>query len=103
LDALSTGLRAKFPTLEIAGQRPSLFRHCTPPEKVGIIDDIRASGAGIVLVGLGCPRQEVFVHEFADELEMPMLAVGAAFDFHAGLLAQAPRWMQDRGLEWLYR
>ena len=103
LDALSANLRRKFPKLAIAGRRPSLFRHCTAEEKAAIVEEIRASGAGIVLVGLGCPRQEVFVHEFADDLRMPLLAVGAAFDFHAGLLSQAPRWMQDRGLEWLYR
>jgi N-acetylglucosaminyldiphosphoundecaprenol N-acetyl-beta-D-mannosaminyltransferase len=56
-----------------------------------------------LFVGLGCPRQEVFAYEFRDALEMPVLAVGAAFPFLAGLTPQAPRWMQDRGLEWLFR
>ena len=64
---------------------------------------IQASGAAITFVGLGCPRQEVWAYEFRDALSMPILAVGAAFNFHAGLLSQAPRWMQVAGLEWFYR
>lgn len=103
LEALSENLVRDIPGLRICGMRPSLFRHSTPAEKQEIVREIRDSGAAIVLVGLGCPRQEVFVHEYADLVERPMLAVGAAFDFHAGLLKQAPRWMQDRGLEWLFR
>ncbi len=61
------------------------------------------SGAAITLVGLGCPRQEAFAFEFREALSMPILAVGAAFPFIAGRVAQAPVWMQDRGLEWLFR
>jgi len=57
----------------------------------------------MVFVGLGCPRQEVFVYEFRDLLGMPVLAVGAAFPFIAGRVPQAPHWMQDAGLEWLFR
>ncbi len=103
LRELATNLQAAHPGLRIAGMRPSLFRPATAEEQQAIAAEIDASGARICLVGLGCPRQEVFVHEHRDLLTMPMLAVGAAFDFHAGLLAQAPAWMQDRGLEWLYR
>ena len=66
-------------------------------------EKIRSSGAAITFVGLGCPRQEVFVYEFSDLLEMPVLAVGAAFPFIAGLTPQAPKRMQDAGLEWLFR
>jgi UDP-N-acetyl-D-mannosaminuronic acid transferase (WecB/TagA/CpsF family) len=61
------------------------------------------SGASLFFVGLGCPRQEVFAYEFRDALEIPILASGAAFPFLAGFVPQAPRWMQDRGLEWLFR
>lgn len=103
LEALEANLLQRIPGLQIAGTRPSLFRLSTPDEKLQIAREIRESGATIVLVGLGCPRQEVFVHEYAELLQMPVLAVGAAFDFHAGLLSQAPPWMQARGLEWLYR
>ncbi len=64
---------------------------------------IRDSGAAITFVGLGCPRQEVWAYEFGDLLELPILAVGAAFDLHAGTLPQAPPVLQRWGLEWLYR
>ena len=103
LDALSKNLLRTIPGLVVAGQRPSLFRKSTNDEKAAIIAEIRDSKAAIVFVGLGCPRQEVFVHEYATALQRPVLAVGAAFDFHAGLLKQAPRALQDRGLEWAFR
>jgi len=79
------------------------FRTVSAEEKQEIIDAIEASGAGITLSGLGCPRQEVWAYEFKDPLRMPVLAVGAAFNFHAGQLAQAPSWMQKVGLEWFFR
>lgn len=103
LDALTENLQRRFPQLEIAGVRPSKFRTLTHEEREELIQDIRGSGAGITFVGLGCPRQEVFVYEMVEALSMPLLAVGAAFNFHAGQLDQAPVWMQDHGLEWLYR
>jgi N-acetylglucosaminyldiphosphoundecaprenol N-acetyl-beta-D-mannosaminyltransferase len=103
LDAWSANLRAKLPDLKIAGSEPSKFRRLTPEENDQMISRIKASGADIVFVGLGCPRQEVFAFENRDALSMPLIAVGAAFDFHAGSLSQAPPWMQDNGLEWVYR
>jgi exopolysaccharide biosynthesis WecB/TagA/CpsF family protein len=75
----------------------------SPETKAEIARMIEASGARIVFVGLGCPRQEIWVYEHLSVLPMPMLAVGAAFDLHAGMLPQAPPWMQERGLEWLFR
>lgn len=103
LKALSHNLQQTFPNLSIAGMQPSYFRQVSPQEQIQIATDIRNSGAKIVFSGLGCPRQEVWIYENIGLLEMPTLAVGAAFDFHAGLLSQAPPWMQKRGLEWLYR
>jgi exopolysaccharide biosynthesis WecB/TagA/CpsF family protein len=103
LDELKGALLNRFPKLTIAGTRPSLFRQMTREEKRILIQDVRDSGAQITFVGLGCPRQEVFVYEFCDELTMPCLAVGAAFSFLAGSVSQAPVWMQNLGLEWLYR
>ncbi len=103
LAALSQNLCKKFPQLQIVGAQPSKFRQITAEEKAIIIQNILSSGAAIVLVGLGCPRQEVWVYEYRDCLPMPMLAVGAAFDFHAGTLAQAPSNLQNFGLEWFYR
>jgi len=103
LTRLESNLKEQFAGLKIAGARPSLFRRSSDAERQAIAGEIKASGARIVFVGLGCPRQEVWVHEYAHLLACPAIAVGAAFDFHAGLLSQAPRWMQDYGLEWLYR
>lgn len=100
---LSANLQSKFPTLQIVGQQPSRFRTLSADEKQQDIAAIINSGARIVFVGLGCPRQETWVYEHRQQLPMPMLAVGAAFDFHAGTLSQAPAWMQKRGLEWFYR
>jgi CDP-paratose 2-epimerase len=103
LAQLSHNLRARFPRLVIAGAQPSRFRQLTAEEKLEVAAQINASGAALTFVGLGCPRQEVFVYEFREALPMPLLAVGAAFDFHAGTVSQAPVFMQRNGLEWFYR
>jgi N-acetylglucosaminyldiphosphoundecaprenol N-acetyl-beta-D-mannosaminyltransferase len=103
LAELKPALGKKAPGLEIAGAEPSKFRRTTPEEKRQIVDRIRGSGARIVFVGLGCPRQETFAYEYRDALGMPLVAVGAAFDFHAGLLSEAPATMQRLGLQWLHR
>lgn len=103
LDELEARLVEKFPGLIVAGTRASKFRTISPEEREELVQEIRGSGAKITFVGLGCPRQEVFAHEMKDRLSMPLLAVGAAFNFHAGQLDQAPKWMQDRGLEWFFR
>ncbi len=103
LEALAHRLRSRLPGLLIAGMQPSRFRHLSPAEKAEIVRQICDSKAAIVLVGLGCPRQEVWVYEFRNDLSMPLLAVGAAFDFHAGLMPQAPGALQNMGLEWLFR
>jgi exopolysaccharide biosynthesis WecB/TagA/CpsF family protein len=103
LEALSRNLRQQFPGLIIAGSQPSRFRQTSLEEKQKIIEEIQASGAAITFVGLGCPRQEVWVYEYRSHLLMPLIAVGAAFDFHAGLLPQAPPSLQKVGLEWLVR
>ncbi len=103
IDTLSRNLKAWFPDLIIAGAQPSRFRNVSPVEKQDIARKIKDSGAAIVFVGLGCPRQEVWVYEYSDTLSMPIIAVGAAFDFHAGRLSRAPYWMQQWGLEWSYR
>lgn len=103
LDLLSSKLLGAFPDLKIAGTLPSKFRKVTYKEKLQIIETIQNSGASITFVGLGCPRQEVWTFEFKDHLKMPVLAVGAAFNFHAGELSQAPEFMQRIGMEWFYR
>ena len=103
LDEWTKNLRAMYPQLKIAGSEPSKFKQLSEAENADMVQRIRLSGADILFVGLGCPRQEVFVYENKDRLSMPTIAIGAAFDFHAGLLPQAPRWMQRNGLEWLFR
>ncbi|HEX6500976.1 MAG TPA: WecB/TagA/CpsF family glycosyltransferase [Micromonosporaceae bacterium] len=103
LDRLIPALHAKFPDLKIAGAEPSKFRAVQPGEDVEIAERISASGARLVLVGLGCPRQEIFAYAMRPLLDMPLLAVGAAFDYHAGQLRKPPPWMQRYGLEWLWR
>jgi exopolysaccharide biosynthesis WecB/TagA/CpsF family protein len=103
LRPLVDNLRRAFPGLTVAGARPSKFRKISKAEKSEVLSDIRNSQASMVFFGLGCPRQEVWVYEYRDELRMPILAVGAAFSFHAGVLPQAPCWMQNVGLEWLFR
>ena len=103
LSALREKLTRRFPALRIAGLRPSLFRRLTAAERDEVCAAVRASGAALTFVGLGCPRQEVWAYEFREALSMPLIAVGAAFNFHAGELPQAPAALQARGLEWLYR
>lgn len=103
LEALSRNLRARFPGLRIAGVQPSRFRHVSEGEREQVVEDIRSSGAALTFVGLGCPRQEVWAYEYRELLKMPLVAVGAAFDFHAGFLRQAPPILQRAGLEWLFR
>lgn len=103
LTPLQIRLQTQFPRLSIAGAEPSAFRRGTGAEASRRWQQIRESGAHIVFVGLGCPRQEIWTYEAREALSMPVVSVGAAFDFHAGALAQAPRWLQRRGLEWTYR
>ncbi|HXF63700.1 MAG TPA: WecB/TagA/CpsF family glycosyltransferase [Caldilineaceae bacterium] len=103
LDRLAANMTGRFPRLQIAGMQPSKFRQLSIEEKAQVVEAIRASGARLVFVGLGCPRQEVWVYEHLACLTMPLVAVGAAFDFHAGTQKQAPEWLQRMGLEWLYR
>jgi N-acetylglucosaminyldiphosphoundecaprenol N-acetyl-beta-D-mannosaminyltransferase len=103
LDRLVPKLIELFPALKIAGTEASKFRAVRPGEDVDIAERIRVSGARVVLVGLGCPRQEVFAYAMRPLLDVPLLAVGAAFDYHAGQLRKPPPWMQKYGLEWLWR
>jgi N-acetylglucosaminyldiphosphoundecaprenol N-acetyl-beta-D-mannosaminyltransferase len=103
LGRLTVALREQFPGLKLAGVEASKFRAAEPGEPAEIAERVSASGAQLLLVGLGCPRQEIFTHAMRPLLNMPIMAVGAAFDYHAGQLRNPPAWMQARGLEWLWR
>jgi len=103
LDRLVERLPLLVPGIVIAGTRPSIFGRATRAELDSICDEIRATGARVCFVGLGCPRQEVFVAENVARLSMPTLAVGAAFGFLAGTDTEPPEWVQRWGLQWLHR
>ena len=102
LTALAQRLWADLPTLA-AGMESPPFRVLTPEEDAAAVARINASGAGIVFVGLGCPKQERWMAEHRSRVNAVMIGVGAAFDFHAGKVKRAPQWMRDNGLEWLQR
>ncbi len=103
MNALVTALRKRFPDLVLAGYEapPALPRK--PPIDPGVGARIEASGARLVLVGLGCPKQDFWMAAHAPRLSAALVGVGAAFEFHAGITPRAPRWMQRHGLEWLFR
>jgi N-acetylglucosaminyldiphosphoundecaprenol N-acetyl-beta-D-mannosaminyltransferase len=101
---LALNLRTRFPGLELVGAHAPPFREASAREDEQIAALIDASGAHVVWVGTGQPRQELWMARMRPRLRAPMLiAVGAAFDFHAGLVRQAPPWMGRHGLEWTYR
>ena len=102
-ESLQRNLQETIPGLKIAGYEAPPFRPLTQDEDKAVIERINSSGAGIVFIGLGCPKQDLFAHEHKDSIRAVQVCVGAAFDFHAGVKSTAPEWMQKRGLEWLYR
>lgn len=103
LASLETHLHEALPDLAIAGLESPPFRALTVEEDVAAVARINDSGAGIVFVGLGCPKQEFWMAAHRGRVNAVMIGVGAAFDFHAGLVRRAPRWMREHGLEWMHR
>jgi N-acetylglucosaminyldiphosphoundecaprenol N-acetyl-beta-D-mannosaminyltransferase len=103
LEILVEVLQARFPGIQIACRISPPFRPLTLEEDEAVTREIVASGARILFVGIGCPKQEKWMFEHKGRIPAVMLGVGAAFDFHAGRVRQAPRWTQAAGLEWLYR
>ena len=97
-------LRQRYPTLAVAGAYSPPFRVLGADEDAAIVDAINAAEPDIVWVGMSTPKQERWMHAHVGRVRAPvMIGVGAAFDFHAGLKRQAPRWMQRSGLEWSFR
>jgi N-acetylglucosaminyldiphosphoundecaprenol N-acetyl-beta-D-mannosaminyltransferase len=104
LGLLRQRLGERFPGLRIVGGWSPPFRPLTAGEQERVVAEIDASGAQVVWVGIGQPKQELWMSEMRPLLAAPLLVgVGAAFDFHAGIVRQAPPWMQRNGLEWAYR
>ena len=96
-------LEELYPGLKIAGYYSPPFRPLTDVEDAEICQRIADSGAGVVFVSLGCPKQEKWMHAHRGRIPAVMVGVGAAFDYHAGTLSRAPTWMRNNGLEWLHR
>ena len=103
LRKLISTLERELPHLIVAGSQPSRFARVPVDEVPSICERISDSGARLAVVGLGCPRQEEFAHAVRPMLSIPVLAVGAAFDYHAGTLRRPPPVLQRMGLEWLWR
>lgn len=103
IDLLKCRLPRLAPGLIIAGAESPPFRPLTAEEDAETVRRINDSGAGLVFIGLGCPRQEMFAADHRDSIRAVQLCVGAAFDFHAGNKRMAPAWMQRWSLEWLFR
>jgi N-acetylglucosaminyldiphosphoundecaprenol N-acetyl-beta-D-mannosaminyltransferase len=101
---LALNLRRRHPGIHIVGGYSPPFRPMTEEEEEALVDQINDARPDILWVGIGVPKQEKWMARMRDRLDVPvMCAVGAAFDFHAGRISQAPSWMQQRGLEWIYR
>ena len=96
-------LAEKYPHLQIAGMVSPPFRELSEAEDKEMVDQINASGADIIWVGLGAPKQEKWMYAHKDHVNGVMIGVGAGFDYHAGNIKRAPGWMQKLSLEWLYR
>ncbi|MDB9374856.1 WecB/TagA/CpsF family glycosyltransferase [Nodularia sphaerocarpa] len=103
LAAFTKFLEQRFPNIKILCQIAPPFRPLTTEEDAEFTQKIVESGASILFVGIGCPRQEIWMAEHKERIPAVMLGVGAAFDFHSGRVKQAPGWMQKLGLEWLFR
>jgi N-acetylglucosaminyldiphosphoundecaprenol N-acetyl-beta-D-mannosaminyltransferase len=101
---LALNLRQRYPGVRIVGGYSPPHRPLTAEEEVAVAEEINRSRADVVWVGIGVPKQEKWMAAMRPRLDAPVLiGVGAAFDFHAGLVPQAPNWIQEAGLEWAYR
>jgi N-acetylglucosaminyldiphosphoundecaprenol N-acetyl-beta-D-mannosaminyltransferase len=103
-EQLAAALQARFSGLRVAGTLSPPFRPLTPQEDDALVAELNQAAPDIIWVGLGTPKQDLWMARHRSRLQAPVLVgVGAAFDFHAGRVSQAPRWMQQAGLEWLFR
>ncbi len=103
VETLRDSLTARFSGLNIVAAEPSIFRPLTEAEDAELIQRVNDSGAGVLFVGLGCPRQEHFTGDHLGKFNAVQIDVGAAFDFHSGNKKMAPAWVARYSLEWLYR
>lgn len=103
IETLSKILQEKYPHIQIAGMVSPPFRMLSEEEDSAEIQKMNNSGADIIWVGLGAPKQEKWMYEHKGKINAVMIGVGAGFDYHAGTIKRAPVWMQKASLEWLYR
>lgn len=103
LDKISQRLSTEFPDLEIAGAESPPFRPLSDIADLDMVQKINASGAKILFVALGCPKQELWMAQHRDKIQAVMIGVGGVFPVYAGVLRETPRLMQKYGLEWLFR
>ena len=103
LDTLVNVLKQEYPWLDIAGYEPSVFRDMTPEEESELVERINATNPDFVWVALGAPRQEIFCAKMKGRINGIMVGVGGAFNVLAHIVPEAPQWMQNLSLEWLYR
>ena len=103
LQSLLARMKTRFPNLKVAYSFSPPFQEMSREDDAEIVKRINASSVRILFIGLGCPKQEKWMAEHRGKVNAVMLGVGAAFDFHAGVKAQPPAWMQKMGLEWLFR
>ena len=103
LERMKERLEREFPNLKVAGMEPLPFRPLTPEEDAEVIQKINSSGAGITLVALGCPKQELWMAAHYNKIQTVMVGLGGAFPVYAGIHKRAPNFIRTSGLEWLYR
>ncbi|MEP7706677.1 WecB/TagA/CpsF family glycosyltransferase [Paraglaciecola sp. 25GB23A] len=103
LNKVVTNLSQQYPNIKIIYQYSPPFRVLTEEESSKVINDINSAQVDVLFVGIGCPKQEIWMAQHKGKVNAVMLGIGAAFDFIAGTKKHAPRWMQKMGLEWLFR
>jgi N-acetylglucosaminyldiphosphoundecaprenol N-acetyl-beta-D-mannosaminyltransferase len=103
LDKMRIRLEREFPNLKIAGMTPLPFRPLTPEEDRALVQSLNQSGAGLVFVSLGCPKQETWMSQHKGKIFAVMIGLGGAFPVYAGIHKRAPRVLRQAGLEWFYR
>ena len=103
LATFTASLGAAYPEVKVGFAYAPPFRPLACDEDLTVIDEIKAAGVQLLLVGIGCPKQERWMAEHRDKLDCVMIGVGAAFDLFEGRTREAPRWMRGIGLEWTYR
>lgn len=103
LDKISQRLKTEFPMIKIAGTESPPFRPLGSSVDMELVQTINASGARILFVALGCPKQELWMAQHRDKIQSVMIGVGGVFPVYAGMLKETPKFMQNSGLEWLFR